>query len=121
MPRNLPKRCVLPDAEPTLDAFVPEQPLTPFERKYFGIRSRVVALSCGCLRRDQGTTWSIVSAIGALLVTASGFDTVCRSPLCAMALPDFEMRAPMITCGNCDNFMFGSMPMPSVSTTVAGS
>ena len=83
--------------------------MRPFDRSKAALHVRI-----------YGTTWLIVSAIGSLVCTSIGFDTTCRSPLCAVALPDFEMRAPTITCGNCDNFIVGIMPISSVSVTVAG-
>src|SRR5690606_34392211 len=47
----------------------------------------------------HGTTSSIESSTGSLRFTSTGSDSACRSPLCAIACPDFDTRAPTTTCG----------------------
>ena len=43
-----------------------------------------------------------------------------RSPLCGIALPDFETLAPTITCGNFESFICGFIAIESSSVKLSG-
>ncbi len=61
----------------------------------------------------------MLSTTGSERLDAIGADSVCRSPLCGIALPDFETRAPTMTSGNFESFIAGIMLMLSSSVTVS--
>ena len=54
------------------------------------------------------------------LATLTGDCDPSRSPLCGMAFPEAEMRAPIVTWSNFDSVMAGDMASESSSVTVTG-